>query len=106
MAGYARLCWEFRMRIGILSALALLALTACASTGVVPIGDDTYMIGKRSAQAGFGPPIHAQANVYKEAAAFCAKQSKSVETVKLDAQDTGFGRPGSVQLQFRCVESK
>jgi putative hemolysin len=84
----------------------LLIVAGCASTGVVPIGSDTYMIGKRSAQAGFGPPVQAQADVYKEATAYCAKQGKSLETVKLDAQDSGFARPGSVQLQFRCVESK
>ena len=39
-----------------LVAILALLITACTSTGVVAVGDDTYMIGKRSAQAGFGPP--------------------------------------------------
>ena len=85
-----------------ISSFALL-IEACTSTGVVPMDRDTYMIAKRSAQAGFGPPVKAQAAVYREASAFCAKQNKTLVTVKLDAQDSGFARPGSVSLQFKCV---
>lgn len=78
-------------------------ICGCASTGVVPIDKDTYMIGKRSAQLGFGPPVGAQADVYREAGAFCAKQNKKVETIELKITDSGFARPGSVTLYFRCV---
>lgn len=89
------------MRISI-PILALL-LVACSSTGVVQTGDDTYMIGKRSGQAGFGPPIKTQGAVYEEANAFCAQQRKILETVKLDVTNGGFARPGAVNLQFRCT---
>jgi len=75
----------------------------CASTGVVPMDKGTYMIGKRDAQIGFGPPIAAQADVYREANTFCAKQNKNVETIKLELTDSGFGRPASASLHFRCV---
>jgi hypothetical protein len=64
--------------------------------------NDTYMIAKRSAQAGFGPPVGAKAAVYKEANNFCEKQGKTVETISLEVTDSGFARPGSVTLQFRC----
>lgn len=84
-----------------LIALPLL-LFACASTGVVPMDNGTYMIAKRSAQAGFGPPVGAKAAVYREANAFCRKQGKTVEIILLDVTDSGFARPGSVTLQFRC----
>ena len=90
--------------IPILICLVAFALTAsCASTGVVPMDHGTYMIAKRSAQAGVGPPVHTKAAVYREANAFCAKQNKTVETVNLDMVDTNFAKPGSVTLQFRCV---
>lgn len=79
-----------------------LLLVGCASTGVVPMDSGTYMIAKRSAQAGFGPPDGVKADVYREANAFCAKQQKTVETIKLDVTDSGFARPGNVSLQFRC----
>ena len=81
--------------------LALL-LAACSSTGVIQTGDDTYMIGKRSAQAGFGPPVKTKGAVYEEANAFCAQQQKTLETVNLDVTNSGFGKPGAVNLQFRC----
>jgi len=29
----------------------------CTSTGVIPMDKDTYMLGKRSAQIGFGHPV-------------------------------------------------
>ncbi len=80
-----------------------LVLTGCSSTGVVPMDKDTYMLATRSAQAGFGPPIGAKADVYREANDFCAKQNKKLETVKLDMTNSGFARPASVSLEFRCV---
>jgi hypothetical protein len=85
-----------------LLAVAVLALVSCSSTGVVPMDGGTYMIAKRSAQAGFGPPNGVKADVYREANEFCAKQHKTVETVNLEVTDSGFARPGSVSLQFRC----
>ena len=88
---------------GAFLAVPALALMACTSTGVVPMDAGTYMVAKRSAQAGFGPPVKTQAAVYREASDYCARQSKSLETVKLDVVDGAFARPGSVTLQFRCV---
>ena len=83
-------------------AVAAVLLFSCSSTGVVPMDGGTYMIAKRSAQAGFGPPNGVKADVYREANAFCTKEHKTVETVNLEVTDSGFGRPGSVSLQFRC----
>ncbi len=86
----------------ILIIINCLFLVACTSTGVVPMDNDTYMIGKRSAQVGFGPPEETKADVYIEANEFCKKQSKGVETIKLEVTNSGFARPGSVSLTFRC----
>ena len=83
-------------------AIAVVMLVSCSSTGVVPMDSGTYMIAKRSAQAGFGPPNGVKADVYREANEFCAKQHKTVETVNLEVTDSGFARPGNVSLQFRC----
>ena len=91
---YKRISWAL---------VILTTLAACTSTGVVPMDRGTYMIARRSAQAGLGPPVHTKAKVYAEANAFCAKQGQAVETVNLDMVDTGLGRPGSVTLQFKCV---
>ena len=80
-----------------------LVLTGCASTGVVPMDKDTYMVAKRSAQVGFGPADSVKADVYREATDFCAKQNKKLETAKLDMTNSGFARPASASLEFRCV---
>ena len=82
--------------------LLALMFVACSSTGIIRMDSGTYMISKRSAQFGFGPPVGARADVYNEANEFCAKEKKEVETVNLDMTDSGFGRPGSVSLRFRC----
>ena len=86
----------------ILILASCLFLVACSSTGVIPMDSGTYMIGKRSAQVGFGPPDGTKADVYIEANEYCNKQSKSVETIKLDVTNSGFARPGNVSLTFRC----
>jgi hypothetical protein len=78
-------------------------IAGCATTGVIPMDKDTYMIARRSAQVGFGPPLGAKAEVYKQANAFCEKQDKTVETVDFNMINSGFARPGSVNLQFRCI---
>jgi hypothetical protein len=76
-----------------------LVLTSCASTGVVPMDKDTYMLAKRSAQVGFGPADGAKADVYREATDFCAKQNKKLETVKLEMTDSGFARSAPIPMR-------
>tara|TARA_R110002072_G_scaffold302984_2_gene490701 strand:- start:728 stop:934 length:207 start_codon:yes stop_codon:yes gene_type:complete len=63
---------------------------------------NTYMIAKRSAQVGFGPPDGVKADVYKGANTFCGKEGKTVKTIKLDTTDSGFARPASASLTFSC----
>ena len=82
---------------------ATATLAACASTGVVPMDAGTYLIAKKSPQVGFGPPIGIKGEAYAEANAFCGKDGRSVETIKLDETDSGFGRAAAVSLVFRCA---
>ena len=63
----------------------------------------TYMIAKRSLQAGFGPPDGVKADVYREANDYCDKKGKDVETVDLQVTNSNFARPGNVSLEFRCT---
>jgi hypothetical protein len=84
-------------------AAGFLTLAACASSGVMTVDQDTYMIVKRTAQVGFGPPVAATAYVYREANTFCANKNKKLETINLDQVDSAIGRPSSASLKFRCV---
>ena len=61
-----------------------LVFAGCSSTGVIPMDKDTYMLAKKKPTVGFGTADSAKADIYLEANAFCAKQNKKVETVKLE----------------------
>ena len=86
-----------------LFVVTLSALTACSSTGVVPMDKDSYLISKKSAQLGFGPPIGVKGEVYTEANEFCGNEGKAVETLKYEETNSGFARSAAVALEFRCV---
>lgn len=87
----------------LLITLVALLLAGCSTPAIVPMDGDTYFIEKRSAQVGFGPPEGAKAEVYAIANKFCADRGMALQTVKFTMVNSGFGRPGSVALQFRCV---
>ena len=80
------------------------ALTGCASTGVVPADRGTYMISKQSAAGMFGTPEGVRADIYTEANEFCARKGNAVETVNVEVNGASpFVRQGSAMLQFKCV---
>jgi hypothetical protein len=83
--------------------LAPILLVACASTGVVPMDKGAYMISKKSPQVGFGPPIGIKGEAYTEANEFCARDGKTVETIKYEATNAGFARSAAVALEFKCI---
>ena len=87
-------------------ALAVAIFLGCGKPQVVPVDGNTFLVSKRSAQVGFGPPEGAKRDVYATANEFCAMQGQVVETVAFNMTDSGLGRPGSVALQFRCVPPK
>ena len=78
-------------------------LIACSSTGIVPMDKGTYMISKKSAQVGFGPPIGIKGEVYAEANDLCMKENKAVEALKYGETNSGFARSAAVSLEFKCV---
>lgn len=86
-----------------LSAYVLLVLTACASSGAVPIGRDTYLITKQSS-TGFHSGSSVKAEIYREANEFCIKQGLQFQPVKDNAKD---GVPGyafaNAEIVFRCL---
>jgi hypothetical protein len=83
--------------------LTALLFAGCGTPRIVHMDGDTYLIQKRSAQVGFGPPEGAKAEVYAVANKFCEDRGLALETVNFTMVDSGFARPGSVALQFRGV---
>jgi len=80
-------------------------LAACASTGVMPVGDGVFMLSKQSAAGIFGTPAGVEADIYREANAYCAAQHQVIETVDVQTQNAvPFSHEGSATLRFRCVQ--
>lgn len=95
---------EYEMRIlKIVALFIVLLLSGCASSGVVPLSGDKFMISKNTAKVGGGISASATSEVLGEANDFCAKQGKKVETLDLQLTPGRFGSMGNVTLQFRCI---
>jgi hypothetical protein len=83
--------------------LVAFILVACASTGVLPKGNETYTIEKKISKVFSGSPDDVRFEVYQEAASFCSTERKGVDTIKLEiTPDSGFFKTGKVFLEFRC----
>ena len=84
-------------------ASAIFVVTACQSTGVVPLGQGKYMIGKKDGSPGLGVSLDNKAEVYKEANAFCYEKGLDVETVNIAVLPAKLAQLGSTELEFKCV---
>ncbi|MGI4779088.1 MAG: hypothetical protein ACRYGA_13390 [Janthinobacterium lividum] len=84
-------------------AITAAALGGCvAPTGIVPIGNGTYMSSKMGGMLDYsGGGVKAE--LYKEAGAFCVKQGKEVQPMNSTSTDSGLGTYASAEVQFRCL---
>ncbi len=78
-------------------------LTGCQSTGVIPMDQDSYMIGKKDGTPGLGVSLSNKAEVYQEANNFCHAKGFEVMTLHVTTTPAMPGRLGSTELQFKCV---
>lgn len=87
-----------------LKLLVLAALVAgCASkTGIVPIGDGLYMSSMQDYSLNYhGGKVKAQ--LYQDAAEFCAKQGKKSIPVADTSRDAAmYTNYASAEVKFRC----
>lgn len=91
--------------IAISIALAAALLGACASnSGVVRLGNDTYLISKKAAD-GFTGLGKLRSEAMRDAYAQCRKVGKSVEVIKTDRSHPPFisGNFPRVDMTFRCI---
>lgn len=86
-----------------ISFVLTLLLVGCASSGVVPLTNDKFMISKNTARLGGGISASAASEVHEEANDFCTKQGKKVEEVDMQLTPGRAGSLGNVTLQFRCI---
>ncbi|MCP4494807.1 MAG: hypothetical protein GY820_47015 [Gammaproteobacteria bacterium] len=87
-----------------LSIITILMIASCSSTGVIPMSQDSYFIGKKDGSPGVGISLTNKAEVYQEANAFCSKKGLEVKTLRETVTPASFGRLGSTELHFKCVQ--
>lgn len=93
------------MRIELVAiAVATYLVVACTTTtGVVPLGEDTFMIGTSGKSPGGFSGAQAKANALQEAQKFCAAQGKKVQVVNTQQADMRFGVDATAEVQFMCL---
>ena len=90
------------MRVLLISAAAIL-VTGCASTnsGVIPAGNNNYVMSK---QAGMFPtgkePL--LADVLTEATSFCASQKKTLKVININENMQPIGNFPKATVLFSC----
>ncbi|MDX9796429.1 MAG: hypothetical protein WCY75_12620 [Sulfurimonadaceae bacterium] len=92
-------------QIGILMCCSLL-FSACANTsGVVSIGDDSYLISR--SEKGFDVTGSAvKADAIKEANKYCESKNKTIKILKIIQKDmVPFKSDAQAEIEFTCVVS-
>ncbi|ADL56031.1 SHOCT domain-containing protein [Gallionella capsiferriformans] len=81
-------------------------LTGCATTtGVVPIGEDTYMLSKSDNSRPFISGSEVKAAVMKDANKYCSDINKKFQVVNTHENSQSFGVVASAEVQFMCLNS-
>jgi len=86
--------------------LAVLFLAGCAAnSGIVPMGNDTYMVSRQAA-TGFSGMGTLKADAMREAYAQCQITGKRPEIIEIiDAQPPYiYGNFPKTEIRFKCVE--
>lgn len=86
------------------ASICISLLAGCASnSGVVPVGQDTFLISKQAA-TGFSGLGTLKAEVYQAASETCSRGGKTMETTTYSESQPPFilGNFPRVDLTFRC----
>lgn len=88
----------------ILVASAIVVSGCAANSGVVPIGQDTYMVSRQAA-TGFSGSSTLKAEAFKEASAHCQAEGKVIQVVSTQEASPPFilGNYPKAEVQFMCL---
>jgi len=88
--------------------MTLLLLSGCAiNSGVIPMGQDTFMI-TRQAATGFSGLGNLKVEAWEEANEFCIEQGKCLQVVNTRKSQPPYilGNFPRVEIQFKCLNAK
>ena len=83
-------------------------LAGCASnSGVLPIGQDTFMVSRQAA-TGFSGSGTLKAEAFQEASQYCAKLGKSLQVISTHEASPPYilGNFPKAEIQFMCLDAK
>ena len=92
----------------IIPLIPLAILAGCASnTGIVPIGEDTYMVSRQAA-TGFSGSGSLKAEAFQEANQYCLSMGKKLQVVNTHEATPPFilGNFPKAEVQFMCLDKK
>ena len=78
-----------------------LSIAACAHSGVVSTGPDSFMIAK--SEWGFTSGAVHKARLLQEASEFCRGLGKQMLATSTSQNDVAFGKTPAAEVHFRCV---
>jgi hypothetical protein len=89
-----------------ISATLLNTFAGCAGTTdqIVPTGHGTFMIPSQDLM-GLSSGSSQKAKAFADAAAYCSKLGKEIETILASDTEGGFGGLAAPLIEFRCVPS-
>ena len=85
----------------IASLCCAVALGACANSGVVATGPDSFMIAK--SEWGFTSGAVHKARLIQEASDYCRAIGKQVEVTSTSQNDVALGKTPAAEVHFRCI---
>jgi len=88
--------------IGLAAMLVTALISGCTSSGVVPMGQNTYMISK--SVWGFTGPAPIKADAIKEADDYCKKQGKVLRVTKTVEIGIKFGSTPAAEVYFKALD--
>jgi hypothetical protein len=87
-------------RLMVASAVCAL-FGACAHSGVVKVGPDTYMIA--NSEWGFTSGGYQKAKAIDEGSKYCASIGREILVLNSTQNDVSFGKTPAAEVRFRCL---
>ena len=81
----------------------IVILAGCQSTGVIPMSQDSYFIGKKDGSPGLGVSLSNKLAVYEEASAYCSTKGLELFVLRENVTPSAPFQLGSTELHFKCA---
>src|SRR5476649_1060658 len=90
------------MKFSIALVIATVALTGCATSGVSPLGQNSYMITRHV--YGFSGTSSIKAELLQNADDYCKSRGKVLLVTKTVEIPLAFGREASAEVYFKALD--